>query len=189
NWVDIRAGLPDIPGWAVTNDPLYPEIIYFGNEFGVYISLDDGENWSIFNEGLGDGVFAIDLKISMADRKLKMATHGNGAFERDLEIITGTESAHSSKPEYLKLTNHPNPFSRETNIGFHLDERCQVTLSIFDISGKLVDELVNNTLDQGEYQFTWNPSLCHQGLKNGTYLCRLIAGKNMKTIKLQKQIR
>lgn len=85
-WHDIGEELPDIPAWSVTNDPMYPEIIYFGNEFGVYISYDEGNIWQEYMDGFGDGVFAMDLKISMSNRKIRVASHGNGSFERPLEV-------------------------------------------------------------------------------------------------------
>jgi len=48
NWTNIGENLPDIPAWSVVTDPAYPEHIYFGNEFGVYISTDNG----VFRENL-----------------------------------------------------------------------------------------------------------------------------------------
>jgi len=186
SWLDIGNALPDIPGWAVTTDPLYPQIIYYGNEFGVYISFDDGINWMALNEGFGDGVFAMDLKISESDRKLKIATHGNGTYERELATLpTSMEDIVFSGQQDLGLRNYPNPFSVQTSIQFSLNRQCDVNMTIFDLSGRVVEQIAQGLFDTGSHQIRWNPSVPPDGLQSGTYICRLIAGNQSATIKIQ----
>jgi len=56
-----------------------------GNDLGVFFSEDGGQNFLPWNEGLfTDAVLVMDLNISPSNRKLRIASHGNGAFERDL---------------------------------------------------------------------------------------------------------
>ena len=44
---DLSAGLPDVPTNAVIVDPLNPEFLYVGNDLGVFVSTDNGENWTL----------------------------------------------------------------------------------------------------------------------------------------------
>jgi len=180
NWINIGSTLPDIPGWSVVNDPAYPEIIYFGNEFGVYVSYDDGETWEEFIDGMGDGVFAIDLKISPANNKLRVATHGNGVFERSLQVISNIAEHQESSNEF-SLMNYPNPFSSQTLISFTLKERSPVELSIFDVSGKLIATPFDNILDKGYNEMVWKPE---EASPEGVYLCRLIVGGRSQGIRM-----
>ncbi len=182
SWTDIGSSLPDIPGWTVVNDPSYPEIIYYGNEFGVYVSLDDGETWTEFNDGLGDGVFAMDLKISPANQKLRVASHGNGVFERPLEVTSSIAEITSELNDF-GLINYPNPFSSETTISFKLKDKAQVNVSIFDISGILLDIPLNTKLNKGRHELTWTIKDCL--FTNGIYLCRLTVGNRSQAIKMK----
>ena len=62
------------------------------------------------------------------------------------------------------LPNYPNPFSVETTIPFILDERSQVTLTIYSVQGKPVMELVNNELSQGIYHIKFSSGRLPAGL-------------------------
>ena len=93
NWTDIGQGLPDIPHNAVVFDPTNRDIIYVGNDQGVYyaqgvpLSGTPGASfnltWNSYNEGLGDGVIVSDILITNT-RKLRLATYGRGLWERDM---------------------------------------------------------------------------------------------------------
>jgi len=84
SWTDITGSLPDIPTTAVAIDPLHSNILYVGNDFGVYVSSDGGSNWSNFSGGLPDAVIVADLVVSPSNRAIRVATHGNGVYERKM---------------------------------------------------------------------------------------------------------
>ncbi len=54
--------------------------------------------------------------------------------------------------------NYPNPFNAETNIGYVLAEAGNVNLSVYDISGRLVETLLDGYQEAGERIVTWNAS-------------------------------
>ncbi|TAK64031.1 MAG: T9SS type A sorting domain-containing protein, partial [Bacteroidetes bacterium] len=58
--------------------------IFAGNDIGVYISTDGGASWNSFSDGLPDAVLVSDVTYSASNRTLRVATHGNGIFERKL---------------------------------------------------------------------------------------------------------
>jgi len=183
NWVDIGSSLPDSPGWSVVNDPSNPEIVFYGNEFGVYVSYDDGDNWQEYNEGMGDGVFAMDLTISPANNKLRVATHGNGVYERSLDVISSIAEKNNEQTDF-DLRNYPNPFSSETIISFSIKESSHVNISVYDVSGRLVSELLNGPVGEGYHEMIWSPSLNVSG--KGIYFCKLNLEGKSQTIKLIK---
>ena len=53
-------------------------------------------------------------------------------------------------------TNYPNPFSEQTTISFNLDQNSFVTLRIFDLSGKVVQTLINKQMTNGQHSVIWN---------------------------------
>ena len=84
-------------------------------------------------------------------------------------------------PLSFAITNvYPNPFNSATTIRYELPQPSQVSLSIFDISGRLVETLVDGRLEQGRYAETWRA----EGLPSGVYFVKLSAGKKMQTRKV-----
>jgi len=84
SWIDISGSLADVPTLAVAIDPLNSNHIYIGNDLGVFASSDGGNNWYPYTDGLPEAVIAMDLNISPVNRKLRVATHGNGAYQSPL---------------------------------------------------------------------------------------------------------
>ncbi|MCI0474120.1 MAG: T9SS type A sorting domain-containing protein, partial [Ignavibacteria bacterium] len=82
--------------------------------------------------------------------------------------------------------NFPNPFNPATKIKFelsHTDNGKQNTVTklvIYDISGKEVKTLVNETLPPGVYEVDFNGSV----LSSGIYFYKLTAGKYAETRKM-----
>ena len=81
-WVLVNSW--DVPTLAVAIDPIFSDHVYIGNDLGVYASTDAGQTWNGFNSGLPESVIAMDLNISPVNRKLRVATHGNGAYQTSL---------------------------------------------------------------------------------------------------------
>ncbi len=193
-WTDISAGLPDVPTSAVIVDPDYPNHIYVGNDLGVYVSTDGGNSWVDFNDGLPDAVIVMDLNIVYPNKKLRVATHGNGAYESDL--IGNTLDVEQDKniiADYSLEQNYPNPFNPKTKIKFSLplnppssplSERGEtgglVTLKVYDVLGKEVAILVNEEKPAGEYEVEFDAAR----LTSGIYFYKLEAENYSETKKM-----
>lgn len=76
--------------------------------------------------------------------------------------------------------NYPNPFNPTTTITFALPESGPTQLQVFDLSGKLVAELLNRELDSGFYEVSFDASQ----LGSGIYIYRLTAGKFIQSHKM-----
>lgn len=68
--------------------------------------------------------------------------------------------------------NYPNPFNPETNINFGLPISAEVKLTIFDIQGRQIEELINSKLEAGKYSINWNAS----NFASGIYFYTISAG-------------
>jgi agmatine/peptidylarginine deiminase len=68
---------------------------------------------------------------------------------------------------------YPNPFNPTTVISYQLPDASHVQLVVYDISGRLVTELVNGMRDAGIHEVTFDAT----GLASGIYLYRMEAGK------------
>jgi hypothetical protein len=69
----------------------------------------------------------------------------------------------------IEMSNHPNPCSSNTTIKFNVPQDTKVTLSIYDITGKVVATLVNEQRAEGTYEESLNVS----DLPEGVYYCQL----------------
>lgn len=71
-------------------------------------------------------------------------------------------------------SNYPNPFNGATSISFELHKSGYVSLTIFDINGRLVSTLSNSFLEAGFYNFDWQGvSDSGEQLTSGVYFYRL----------------
>jgi hypothetical protein len=77
------------------------------------------------------------------------------------------------------IENYPNPFNPTTTIRFSLETHGDVSLQIYDITGRLVETVVNGTI-RGEHEVVWDAS----GYPSGVYLIRLSHGDRTHTRKM-----
>ncbi len=77
----------------------------------------------------------------------------NEAYQADLrkEVTLDFGKTIGNLKGYALLQNQPNPFAQETNIGFQLPEATEATLTIYDVSGRVV-YTKTNTYDAGVHQ-------------------------------------
>jgi FlgD Ig-like domain/Cytochrome c554 and c-prime len=88
---------------------------------------------------------------------------------------------------FTLVQNSPNPFNPSTTISYSVPEgnSVHVRLDVFDIRGRLVRTLVDNTRDAGAYHVLWDGTDANgQNLSSGVYLYRIKAGNFMKTRKM-----
>ncbi len=76
--------------------------------------------------------------------------------------------------------NYPNPFNPSTVINFSLPQSGKVSLSIYNVLGQKVMTLLDETLEAGTYQRSFNAA----GLASGTYVYQLRAGNSVITKKM-----
>jgi hypothetical protein len=120
----------------------------------------------------------MDLIISHSNRTLRLASHGNGAYEMSLPDLPDETGA---VPESFTLfQNYPNPFNPSTTISFELSEPAGVNLSVFDVSGRLVRTLIDESRGRGEHTTVFNSD----GLASGVYFYRLLVGNETASKKM-----
>lgn len=74
--------------------------------------------------------------------------------------------------------NHPNPFNPSTTISFYLPGKCPVRLEIFDVSGRRMKCLADESMEKGAHKIEWNGNDRNGNTAaSGVYFYRLTAGK------------
>lgn len=81
--------------------------------------------------------------------------------------------------------NYPNPFNPVTKISFTLEARSSVTLSVYNLIGEKVTDLVDRNLSAGTYQVRWDGKDKNgREVATGIYFYRLNAGQASITRKM-----
>jgi len=110
---------------------------------------------------------------------------GNGNFVENPITQVNTPN---SKIQNSNLGGYPNPFTDETTIEFYLEEKTYAEISIYDLSGKEVKNLIHNNTKGGSNTIKWD-GLDNGGkpCKPGPYLLTLkVNGNVLQTIKIIK---
>ena len=87
--------------------------------------------------------------------------------------------------DFILSQNYPNPFNPTTKIKFGIpsskdNKTRHVELTIFDLTGKQVDQLLNEDMNPGSYEVEFNG----KHLSSGIYFYRLKAGSFTKSVKM-----
>ncbi|WP_410337650.1 LamG-like jellyroll fold domain-containing protein [Longimonas sp.] len=91
-----------------------------------------------------------------------------------LKVGRGALSDRESPPALIG--NFPNPFREETTIAFELPRATEVTLTVWTITGTLVQEVAERTFSAGYHEVAFQP----HDLPSGTYFVRLEAGNHVE---------
>ena len=151
---------PEMKGYAhvVLQDPVNPELLFAGTEWGLYGSLDGGKQWAQVRAGIPN-VAVRDLAIQPREGDLLVATHGRGIYVIDdlspLRSLThdklSADAAFlATRPNVLSIPRQEQRYNGSTDwAGDELPEAAIVTyylkkrhligdlkLEVFDDAGK-----------------------------------------------------
>ncbi|MBZ0203618.1 MAG: T9SS type A sorting domain-containing protein [Ignavibacteria bacterium] len=112
---------------------------------------------------------------------------GGGVYAQNINFdgtfgnTTGIININNEIPSGFDLQqNYPNPFNPSTAIRYMIHDPGEVNITVYDILGNLVAELVNEKQIAGTYEVSFNPA----SLASGIYFYRLSSGSYTKTMKM-----
>jgi len=180
-----------------TNSPNNRESIIMAG-FGTVLSFSDTLNVgpvSLSRSGnLGNGMVSLDplyFNRLGGDFTLAAGSPVNGLGDDGLPLgdqrwvdnLVGIDLIEQTTalPDGFSLSqNYPNPFNPSTSIQFSLSERATVSLTIYNTTGKLVETLVQNSLEPGSHSVKWQVS----DHASGVYFYKLTVGGRSLTRKM-----
>lgn len=179
--VDVFLGGPDLDSvsdFTIYESDFWPyprhSIRYVGNNVAPA-----GD----FNGDGYDDLLIRNLDFACCDREFSSVYVMAGGAH----IVTGVENAQQvTLPEAFALSqNYPNPFNSSTTIEFDLPLRSHVTLTVYNILGQEVTQLIDRKLSAGTHRVTWDG----RGDKgrtaaSGVYLYKLTTGNYSRTRKM-----
>ena len=151
----VAMHLPPLGSLTVTVDSSY-----------TLVQAQAAYNWTFVEEdrslGIHNPQYAYTL-LAVALQKLDPTT--------DVQLIN------DAVPQTYALgQNYPNPFNPTTTINYTIPKEGSVKIEVYDITGRLVTTLVNNTMSAGAYKVTWDgKNSSGQSVGSGIYLYRIQA--------------
>jgi len=127
---------------------------------------EDGEDWAKVHDDFGFAV--VPIFIDSEDGMMEM---DGGEQIRD-ELPGFTDFVTALEPAV------PNPFNPQTTIRFSLRENRRVNLTVFNLKGERIKELVDEYLMRGGHSITWKgQNESGKRVSSGIYFVKLVAGK------------
>ncbi len=119
------------------------------------------------SEEIGQAV-VWDVFSRPSDEVIAVGTHGRGLY---LGSADPNFNPRPSPDIFALSPNYPNPFASTTRIPFTLLERSTVNLSVFDLSGRKVADLITNQeMETGRHETVFNAA----SVTSGVYLFQIL---------------
>ena len=149
---------------------------WYARGTSIYRSTNRGATFTSSHTGTGTYV-ALSFS-TLGTNTAGWGVTSTGGVARFFGTITDVEEQPMQElPETFSLfQNYPNPFNPTTTIRYALPRDARVTVSVYNILGQLVNELVNDVQSAGYYTVNWN-GRNQSGLQaaTGVYLYRIEA--------------
>jgi subtilisin family serine protease/photosystem II stability/assembly factor-like uncharacterized protein len=127
---------------------------WISDAYGPYLSRDRGSTW--MSQAAFPFAGSILHGTSIDTTAGWMVTSFGDVLLYHGEIPTSTVSTGSNTPTRFALEqNYPNPFNPTTNIRFQVPSRSRVKLTIYNMLGQQIAEVVNKEFGAGSYEQVW----------------------------------
>jgi ligand-binding sensor domain-containing protein len=175
-WTVYNTGNSSIPS-------NYVSVVYIDNNNVKWIGTQEGcaifndTTWQVFPSSFIGAVrnFSKDKYGNM------WICSANGLYVYNPNGVVGVENNTAETPSKYSLSqNYPNPFNPTTNIKFSIVNSGDVKVVVYDIQGREVQTLVNESLKPGTYEAAFDGS----ALNSGVYFYKLVTGNFTETKKM-----
>jgi len=180
SWSHVSGNLEELPDGSgfgpsmrwVKSLTVNENTVYFaGSSVGLHsTTFLDGDNTTWIQEGPETiGTIMVDMIDARSlDGYTAVATQGNGIYSTFYDPAASIDETLKSNGS-INISNAPNPFHNQTNINCELSQNGNVNIDLYDINGRLVKNLFNGQMQQGQNTIT----LDAEDLTEGIYLVNL----------------
>ena len=167
NSLDTSYAIPNPNPYTFLNDTLSIDL-FFGNTWHQSVTFECDGNIVSFSDTTFHEWWRVELDTSGCENQQLGFSH-----------ITNI-------PSKFKLNqNYPNPFNPITNISYDLKEDSYVRITIYDLLGNVINNLVKSNQSSGYNSVQWNATNYQgQSVSAGVYLYNIEAGDFRQTKKM-----
>ncbi|MEO6798409.1 MAG: hypothetical protein ABI178_00515 [Rhodanobacter sp.] len=163
---------------VIKQDPVKPDLLYAGTEFGLWISIDDGGHWAQFKGARFPAVAVRDIAFQNRDAALVLATHGRGIWivddvtplrALDAKVLNSEANFLPSQPVQQRIEGYggwpggdaafvgPNPTDGAVITYYQRSRHLfgKLKIDVLDSKGDVMDTLPAN-VRRGISRVTWS---------------------------------
>jgi photosystem II stability/assembly factor-like uncharacterized protein len=174
NWKFSGSSLPLCNITSFAHDSMY---LFAGTSSGVFRSTDGGRTWISCSSGLDanfPGVSALSASATSilagtGDRIYRSTDHGLSWRQVQTSLAVRNPPSRECLPRLMQ--NYPNPFNPITTITFFVPIATYVDLSIYNVIGQKIHQIIEGFCAAGYYEVPFNGS----DQPSGVYIYRLRA--------------
>jgi len=158
---EMSAPVADVFFWSdATSGSAQVDLAVLGTD----VTIGGSGDVAILTFRVVDEAFAIDFASAV------LRDAANDELTADLEGID-----FEGVPVSFKLVqNTPNPFNPVTTVGYHVPSESQVTIRVYDVTGRLVTTLVDGVVEPGRHSVAWNGTNVYgESVGSGVYFCTM----------------
>jgi photosystem II stability/assembly factor-like uncharacterized protein len=152
-----------------------------GNNGMIVYSIDWGHTWEPQESGVSDPLWEVHFVndnegwiVGGFSGSLILHTKNGGISATGIKDYREADNNTS-----ILEQNFPNPFTSLTRISYKLKRSGIISLSVFDLSGRKIQTLVNDFQTAGEHTVDWDAS----HLSDGLYFCQLKINQDLVLVK------
>jgi photosystem II stability/assembly factor-like uncharacterized protein len=167
NWTQLNTGISlQLFGISMFNNNLAAAC---GMNGTVLVSSNGGNNWITNNTDTSVQLRAIQFVDSA---NVYVCGELGLIYKKSFSNLVNVNILSSILPvKYILHQNYPNPFNPATKIRFDVVHSGDIKIVVYDITGKELKTLVNDKLQPGTYETTFDGS----GLNSGVYFYKMTA--------------
>jgi endo-1,4-beta-xylanase len=168
---------------GISIDSANVKLVWHSSVYAATYHVQAGVDSTFSSVVLDSTVADTVLRINVNNNNLKYYWHVNASnltgtsnysatasFTALITAVSGNNPGRIPK-EYALMQNYPNPFNPSTIISYDLPKTSHVKIIIYDILGRIVDNLIDKSQNAGSYSIVWYPAK----LSSGIYIYRLVA--------------
>ena len=177
SWKNIGKNLPIAAINVIKEDPKNENILYVGSDNGAYVSLDKGNTWQVFSNGLPN-VAVHDIVIHPEVNDLLLGTHGRSIYKTNIEPLQMIEDNILASNLYVYSMNSvksslrwgnsrsrwQEAFEPSTTIRYYVNKITTTKIKIMTESGKTLQEFSSDA-DTGFNYIDYDLTISEKGRK------------------------
>ena len=122
----------------------------------------------------------VDTSWAMSEMEYGLGDLGTPGRAWDDSLSTSNDIDFGLPQTLVLHPSYPNPFNPITTIKFSVETFHATSISIYNLTGRLVETLIKDEIPVGNYEITWNAS----SQPSGVYFVQLSNGESVQTQKL-----
>jgi ligand-binding sensor domain-containing protein len=185
-WWNWNEYMPNFMGSAAAVWDIYSDghdRIWCATYSGI-VCLQNGAGEIYTSQEIGLPTLAIDELAVDSNDRLWIGTYCSGVYCYEISMTSHNDNMVITNSG-LQHSNYPNPFNPSTTISFSLAEASEVEVSVYDIRGRKVIELMNGYQSGGNYNLRWDGTdIGDKAVASGIYFYMIRIGQERASGKM-----